>query len=598
MRWPNGSASRPSISSSFGPRTGGGGASTYHRGCDFINFSQVRAVASGTVRVVGTPSGWSAGGRQVWIQHDGFFTKSLHLASTNVSNGQRVNEGDLIGTMGRTGTATGVHLHLELTLGSIHYSNSGQIDPVPYLAARITSGSVAGSSSIYAQWGGKSWIVAIQQKLIRLGYDLGPWGADGDPGPATQGAIRDFQSKNGLTVDGVAGPDTNRKMDERLTRPTGRNATSRPTADIQRLIGVTPDGVYGPDTTAAVIVWQRAHGLDADGVWGPQSDAKGFPPVVADAPLDVDGELGALTIKALQRMLGFTGDDVDGDLGPKTISALQALLKVDVDGQLGPVTARALQRSLGVHVDGEIGPDTVKALQTLLNAGGRLTPVAAEPEPEAPAASARTAVYPAAVRGWQVPLSSDRDAGSVISRLIVHHTTNPGDDEPYFKTKNGRSSCPTFYVRANGAVIEMIAPGKRPSATGSANTYSIAIETQNTTTAPAWGISDESHEAIAQIAAWLATYDGKMLDGVRVDFKLDRTHLIGHNEAGVNATACPGPSMRLDWIVDRAKAIQGAQPVPQPEPEPQPDPDTIPVDRSKLQALFDWLKGLLGGSAR
>ena len=33
-------------------------------------------------------------------------------------------------------------------------------------------------------------------------------GADGDFGPGTEKAVRDFQKANGLAVDGIAGPDT------------------------------------------------------------------------------------------------------------------------------------------------------------------------------------------------------------------------------------------------------------------------------------------------------------------------------------------------------------------------------------------------------
>lgn len=46
----------------------------------------------------------------------------------------------------------------------------------------------------------------MQSGLIRLGYDLGRWGADGDFGDATELAVRAFQKANGLTVDGQFGP--------------------------------------------------------------------------------------------------------------------------------------------------------------------------------------------------------------------------------------------------------------------------------------------------------------------------------------------------------------------------------------------------------
>ena len=48
----------------------------------------------------------------------------------------------------------------------------------------------------------------IQQALSDLGYDLGKWGVDGILGSATTEAIKAFQKAQGLTVDGIIGPDT------------------------------------------------------------------------------------------------------------------------------------------------------------------------------------------------------------------------------------------------------------------------------------------------------------------------------------------------------------------------------------------------------
>lgn len=52
----------------------------------------------------------------------------------------------------------------------------------------------------------------LQEKLINLGYDLGKYGADGVFGVDTYNAVVKFQKVNGLTVDGIVGKNTWRKL--------------------------------------------------------------------------------------------------------------------------------------------------------------------------------------------------------------------------------------------------------------------------------------------------------------------------------------------------------------------------------------------------
>lgn len=56
-------------------------------------------------------------------------------------------------------------------------------------------------------------VCAMQEGLIRLGYDCGRYGADGDFGDATEVALRSFQRENALTEDGLFGVETRAAME-------------------------------------------------------------------------------------------------------------------------------------------------------------------------------------------------------------------------------------------------------------------------------------------------------------------------------------------------------------------------------------------------
>lgn len=141
MLWPNGTKTRPTISSPYGwrvhPVTG---VRKLHAGADLIGYALVRAIAPGTVVAVGTPRGWEGGGIQVWVQHSGVLSRSMHLKSTpSVRVGESIEEGRILGIAGKTGTATGIHHHLEVVV------DGAQIDPVPFITARLatTAGGTA-----------------------------------------------------------------------------------------------------------------------------------------------------------------------------------------------------------------------------------------------------------------------------------------------------------------------------------------------------------------------------------------------------------------------------------------------------------------------
>lgn len=59
-------------------------------------------------------------------------------------------------------------------------------------------------------------VKAMQTNLIRLGYDCGRWGADGDFGDATEMALKKFQRDHGLEDDGECGPLSRAAMDKAI----------------------------------------------------------------------------------------------------------------------------------------------------------------------------------------------------------------------------------------------------------------------------------------------------------------------------------------------------------------------------------------------
>jgi murein DD-endopeptidase MepM/ murein hydrolase activator NlpD len=90
-----------------------------HSGVDLAADPNEPVLSAGAGMVV--RAGWTSGyGYEVEIQHpDGLMTRYSHLASTLVLEGTPVQSGDALGLAGRTGTATGVHLHFEFVRAGV-----------------------------------------------------------------------------------------------------------------------------------------------------------------------------------------------------------------------------------------------------------------------------------------------------------------------------------------------------------------------------------------------------------------------------------------------------------------------------------------------
>jgi peptidoglycan DL-endopeptidase CwlO len=85
----------------------------------------IHAAGSGTVALAGPAGGY---GNYTCINHGGgLSTCYAHQSQINVSVGQHVSQGQVIGLVGCTGLCFGAHLHFEVRV------NGGVVNPLNYL---------------------------------------------------------------------------------------------------------------------------------------------------------------------------------------------------------------------------------------------------------------------------------------------------------------------------------------------------------------------------------------------------------------------------------------------------------------------------------
>lgn len=124
----------------------------------------------------------------------------------------------------------------------------------------------------------------LQTKLNKVGNNLV---VDGSFGSATEKAVKAFQKKYGLTVDGIAGPNTIKKLDEVIasnkavaTVTLKKGSKGENVKTLQRNLNevmntdIKVDGDFGTITETTVKAFQKKYGLVVDGCYGPKSATK------------------------------------------------------------------------------------------------------------------------------------------------------------------------------------------------------------------------------------------------------------------------------------------------------------------------------------
>ncbi|MNM37894.1 Murein hydrolase activator NlpD precursor [compost metagenome] len=211
----------------FGTRRSGGRT---HGGVDIQGEVGDPIVAFGGGRVTVTPNNGAAGNTVRITHDDGSMTKYFHMDEISVRNNQRIEAGEPIGTMGRTGNTPkhgDTHLHFEL------WRDGRKVDPLPELRGAEHgaghSGKATGEQTLRA--GAKGPAVAeLQEQLGRLGYkdaQGNPLARDGVFGDATRHAVEDMQRAEGLKVDGVVGPQSRAALQSHA-HERGDGAPSKP----------------------------------------------------------------------------------------------------------------------------------------------------------------------------------------------------------------------------------------------------------------------------------------------------------------------------------------------------------------------------------
>lgn len=230
------------------------------------------------------------------------------------------------------------------------------------LAGVMSLQAVGALADTYIKLGSAgSEVSDLQTTLKAMGYYSGD--ITGHAGEKTVAAIKVFQSKYGLTADGIAGPDTLEKI-QTVYSGSSSSASSaswvgadtvKEVQTMLKAIGLYTGeitGTIGAKTDTAIRTFQKKYGLTVDGIPGTQTISKLTSVYLQSGTSTSSGvNLSVETVRSAQTMLkalGYYDGDITGNIGTKTETAI-----------------RSFQNKYGLPVDGIPGTQTMAKLSEL-----------------------------------------------------------------------------------------------------------------------------------------------------------------------------------------------------------------------------------------
>lgn len=272
-------------------------------------------------------------------------------------------------------TETGADEHSSIVRGAVDG------DLLPTLSEYTTAADNAVLAPAYLKPGDEHRVVLIlQERLMGLGY------MDNDEptkyyGGSTAEAVKIFQRQQGMTQDGITGPETWDRIfaADAPYYQVKKDDRGEDIARIQQrlyqlgyLTESSMTGYFGDTTEAAVKKLQDRNGLTSDGTVGKQTYNLLYSDEVK-ANLITIGEQSELVLKYQKRLyeLGYLDSQPDGTFGVSTQKAIREFQSRNdqiVDGYLGPDTRAAMENPGAKPFGYRLGDrsDTVSYIQQRL----------------------------------------------------------------------------------------------------------------------------------------------------------------------------------------------------------------------------------------